>query len=106
MDLRQVGPSSSAPPAPPLHHLKQVMQKTASLLDRPACEGEHMFITGPSIIEWPLVSAAPEAAAWSQWERRPSTAPFRLLAPRLWNLWNKCIDAVAWGPSASPAVGC
>lgn len=34
-----------------------------------------MFITGPSIIEWPLVSAAPEAAAGSQWEQRPSAAP-------------------------------
>lgn len=32
-----------------------------------------MFITGPSIIEWLLVSPAPEAAAWSQWERRPFT---------------------------------
>lgn len=32
-----------------------------------------MFTTGPSIIEWLLVSPGPEAAAVSQWERRPFT---------------------------------
>lgn len=37
--------------------------------------GEHMFITGPSIIEWSLVSPAPEAAASSQWERPRCSPP-------------------------------
>lgn len=60
-----------------------------------------MFITGPSIIEWSLVSSAPEAAASSQWERRP----FKVLLLLALFLLCSCIVEEKGRPSVCISIG-